>query len=205
MNTLLNYFKHNTTKNNNVSHEILNEASDEILNDVSDEIFNNKFTVAVAESVTAGALSNCLCAEPGASNYFKGGIVAYSINSKKELLSIDTKYSESINYANPFTTSEMAKSIVKKFNSRIGLSTTGYSLPTYRPANKENNECELNINHPYAYICLYDSYNKYEIIKKIDFIYDKSIPDIIQRANVQTKVSLDCKKLYLEYIEKIKL
>lgn len=162
-------------------------------------------TVAVAESVTAGALSNCLCSEPGASQYFKGGIIAYSIASKKELLDIDIAYAESNNFANPFTTSEMAKSIVKKFNARIGISTTGYSLPTYRPENKDKNECLLDIKNPYAYICLYDSLNNFEVIKKIEFTYDDKLPNHMQRATVQAKVALEAKTLFLDYINKQKI
>jgi PncC family amidohydrolase len=166
---------------------------------------NIPITVAVAESVTAGALSNCLCSEPGASQYFKGGIVAYSVLSKKELLGIDIEYAESHNFANPFTTSEMAKSIVKKFNARIGISTTGYSLPMYRPENKSKNECLLDIKNPYAYICLYDSQTNFEIIKKIEFTYVDNIPNHIQRATVQAKVALEGKNLFLNYINKEKV
>ena len=161
-------------------------------------------TVAVAESVTAGALSNCLCSEPGASQYFKGGIIAYSILSKKELLGIDIDYAESHNFANPFTTSEMAKSIVKKFNARIGMSTTGYSLPVYRPENKSKNECLLDVKNPYAYVCLFDSKTNFEIIKKIEFVYVDNVPTHIQRATVQAKVALEGKNLFLEYINKEK-
>jgi PncC family amidohydrolase len=162
-----------------------------------------EITVATAESITAGALSNTLCSEPGASTYFKGGIVAYSVASKKEILGIDIVFAEKNNFANPFTTSEMARAIVKKFNSRIGLATTGYSLPISRPENKEKGECELDIKHPYAYICLYDSLTEFEIIKKIEFEYSADISDAIQRATVQTKVALEAKKIYQNYIKSL--
>jgi PncC family amidohydrolase len=164
---------------------------------------NNDITVSVAESVTAGALSNVLCSEPGSSKYFKGGVVAYSIASKKEILNIDVKYAEQNNFANPFTTAEMAKSVVNMFNSRIGISTTGYSLPFSRLENKELGQCELNIKNPYAYICLYDRYNKSEIIKKIEFEYNENESPLIQKANVQARTALKAKEIYLDYIESI--
>jgi len=160
---------------------------------------DNEFTVAVAESVTAGALSNALCAEPGSSRFFKGGIVTYSIQSKKEILNVDIEYSEKNNFANVFTTSEMARSVVKIFNSRIGLATTGYSLPMQREENKELNQCALNIKHPYAYICLYDSQNNKDIIREINFTYDEHQSPKMQRAMVQTKVSIEGLNLYNEY------
>ena len=160
-------------------------------------------TVSVAESVTAGALANSLCSEPGASNYFKGGIIAYSILSKKEILGIDTDYAEANNFANPFTTLEMAKSVAKMFNSRIGMATTGYSLPYYRMANKEKNECELNIAHPYAYITLYDRFTNHEITIREDFRYNPNENNTIQRAMVQSKIALIATSMYQKYTEKI--
>lgn len=155
-------------------------------------------TVAVAESVTAGALSNVLCSEPGASNFFKGGIVAYSVSSKKEILGIDIEYAEKHNFANPSTTLEMAVQISKMFNARIGLSTTGYSLPIFREENDK--QCALDVKDPYAYICLYDAQKNYHKILRVEFTYDDQQSKQIQRATVQTKVALDGKRLYESYI-----
>ena len=162
-----------------------------------------ELTVSVAESVTAGALANSLCSEHGASSYFKGGIVAYSILSKKEILGIDTEYAEANNFANPFTTLEMAKSVAKMFNSRIGIATTGYSLPRFRPANIERNECELNITKPYAYITLYDRFTNQEITVREEFNYSARENDTIQRAMIQSKIALLATSMYKKHIEKI--
>jgi PncC family amidohydrolase len=169
----------------------------------SKETQHKEFTVAVAESVTAGALTNTLCSEPGASKFFKGGVTAYSIQSKKDILGIDIEYSEKHNFANPFTTSEMAKSVCSMFDARIGMATTGYSLPTSRAADEETGICALNITDPYAYICLYDSYTEQEIIKKVNFTYDKKSSDAMQRASVQTRVALEAHKMYKMYKQKI--
>lgn len=161
-------------------------------------------SISVAESVTAGALSNTLCSEPGASKFFKGGIVAYSIKSKKEILGIDIKYAEKNNFANPFTTSEMARSVVKIFKSRFGIATTGYSLPITRPENKELDECALDIKKPYAYICLYDSLLDTEIITKEEFEYNNNDNSAIQKASVQARVALKAKHMYDDYISRLK-
>ncbi len=169
-----------------------------------DDTSNLDTSVSVAESVTAGAVCNSLCAEPGASSYFKGGIVAYSIASKKEILGIDTDYAEKCNFANPFTTVEMAKAVVKKFKSRFGISTTGYSLPYSRPENKEKGEEELNIETPYAYICIYDSITDNAYTIKKDFPFDANISKIQQRASMQANVALEATKMYNDMVEKIK-
>lgn len=42
-----------------------------------------KYTLAIAESCTGGALSASFAKQPGASFYLKGGIIAYSNDVKK--------------------------------------------------------------------------------------------------------------------------
>lgn len=166
-----------------------------IVNDIS-----HLLPVSVAESVTAGALSNAICAEPGSSRFFLGGIVAYNMNTQKKLLHVDDKYAEANNFANPFTTFTMAKNVTKIFNSRIGLSTTGFSLPTFREEDKANGKCKINIETPYAFICLYDSKKDYNKIHKItNYSYVIGGNKKIQRAHMQSRIALECKKIYETY------
>jgi PncC family amidohydrolase len=168
-------------------------------------IDSNDVTVSVAESVTAGALANTLCSAPGASSYFNGGIVAYSIASKKDILGVDVVYAEQHNFANPFTTAEMAKAVVKMLKSRIGIATTGYSLPLKRAADEKTGVCELNVEIPYAYICMYDSATDSEFITKVEYTsYDAKGNQAIQKAAAQAHFALKAHKMYTEYVEKIK-
>ena len=160
-------------------------------------------SVSVAESVTAGALSNKLCSEPGSSKFFLGGIVAYNMETQKKLLDIDEKYAELNNFANPFTTYTMAKNVTGIFQSRIWISTTGFSLPTYREADLENGKCEINVSIPYAYVCLYDALlENAKIYKLTNDFYSagtSSQDKKIQRAQMQAKVALQCKKIFEKY------
>lgn len=160
-------------------------------------------TVSVAESVTAGALSNSLCSEAGSSDFFRGGLVLYSIQSKKDLLGIDIKYAEAHNFANPFTTEEMAKAVVKKFNSRIGISTTGYSLPTKRAYDGEKGYCALDVKIPYGYVCLHDALLNHSVVVKYEFPQEEASKNI-NRANVQVKLALKATQMYKKYVELIK-
>ena len=162
---------------------------------ISDEI-----TVGIAESVTAGAVANCLCSEPGASKFINGATVAYSIQSKKDLLGVNIEYAEKNNFANPFTTEEMARAAARIYKARIGISTTGYSLPLYRAADEAKGYCELNITEPYGYICLYDSFTNTATIQKLIFENDTTIPPRLLKAQVQTKMALSCKKLFQTYV-----
>lgn len=163
----------------------------------------NYLTVSVAESVTAGALSNTICSEPGSSSFFLGGIVAYNMKTQKELLNVDEVFAEKNGFANPFTTFTMAKNVTSIFQSRIGLSTTGFSLPMYREKNEK--QCELKIDVPYAYVCLYDSKIDYHKIHKIvNNDYNELNNQKLQRAQMQSKVALKCKKIYEDYCLKNK-
>jgi nicotinamide mononucleotide (NMN) deamidase PncC len=161
-------------------------------------------SVSVAESVTAGALSNTLCSEPGSSSFFLGGIVAYNMETQKNLLSVDAEYAEKTNFANPFTTYTMAKNVTEIFKSRIGLSTTGYSLPLFREPDLINGKCEINVKMPYAYICIYDSYiDSHKIYKITNSDFVASGNQKVQRAQMQSKISLKCKQIFYEYCKDI--
>ena len=159
----------------------------------------DSYTVSVAESVTAGALANALCTEPQSSKFFKGGVTVYSIASKKDVLGIDIKYAEANNFANPFTTSEMARAVAKKFKSRIGLATTGYSSPCQREEDLNKGECALDIKIPYVYICLYDAKNDYEKIIKLTYADEANLDIKKMRVTVQVKAAIEAKKMYIAY------
>jgi PncC family amidohydrolase len=164
-------------------------------------------SVAIAESVTDGILSNAVCSKSGSSKFFIGGIVVY-MKSQEHILNIcngiDSKHIELNNFSTVFTAFDMAKNVSKIFGSRIGLSTTGYSLPLYRPENIEDGKCEIDVKIPYAYICLYDSHTNYNIVYKItNNTYDTNDNKKIQRTKMQVKIAISCKKLYENYCTRI--
>ena len=182
----------NITKLNNIKKKI------------SDLYISDYLDVSVAETLTAGAVSNLLCNKPGSSSFFNGGIIAYNMEIQKNILGVDADYAEKNNFANPYTTYIMAQNIAKKFKSRIGISNTGFSLPTQRneelDANNNIVKCRIDVKVPYAYICIYDdltSYHKIYLLKNEDYdIYSKQK---IQRANMQFLVAKKTKEIYIDY------
>jgi nicotinamide-nucleotide amidase len=55
---------------------------------VAERLKSSNATVAVAESSTAGLISAALLAVPGASAYYRGGSVIYTLEARRELLGI---------------------------------------------------------------------------------------------------------------------
>ena len=88
-----------------------------------------KLKLSVAESVTGGLLSHMITNVSGSSGQFKGGVVAYTDEIKKEILGIKTSTLKKYGAVSLKTAEEMAASIRKKFKSDIGVATTGIAGP----------------------------------------------------------------------------
>jgi nicotinamide-nucleotide amidase len=84
------------------------------------------FKVGVSESCTGGNIQSLITANSGVSQWFNGGISAYDINIKKELLGVPLKISKSCKCVSPEVASLMATGTNKLMNSVISVSTTGY-------------------------------------------------------------------------------
>lgn len=97
----------------------------------------NKFKIALAESVTAGKISDYLCRISGISNYFYGSYIVYSKISKKNMLGVEAKKSVSEE-----TSIKLVRNLKKKTNADICLAITGY-------ANSDN-----SLNHGIFFISL---------------------------------------------------
>ena len=86
------------------------------------------FTIATAESCTGGLLASRLTDFAGASNYFKGGVIAYTNEIKKSVLKVTTL--DEFGAVSSQTALEMAKNVREIFDTTYGLSTTGVAGPT---------------------------------------------------------------------------
>ena len=60
-----------------------------ISRDISELLWEMEKTVATAESCTGGRIAEAIIAVPGASKYFKGGIISYIDEIKESLLGVD--------------------------------------------------------------------------------------------------------------------
>ena len=88
-----------------------------------------RLTLAVAESVTCGRLQARIGAISGASEFFLGGITAYTIAQKVRHLGVDRALAETVNAVSPEIAAQMARGACAFFGSDLALSTTGYAEP----------------------------------------------------------------------------
>jgi len=86
-------------------------------------------TLALAESVTCGALQLRVGRISGASAFFLGGITAYSLEQKVRHLGVDRAAAAAVNCVSAAVAEQMARGACALFGSDIGLATTGYAEP----------------------------------------------------------------------------
>ena len=96
---------------------------------VGDMLRRRKLTLAVAESCTGGYLSHLVTSIPGSSDYFSGGLVAYSNAVKIRALGIKRETLEAFGAVSEATVREMAAQVRKNFNADIGVATSGVAGP----------------------------------------------------------------------------
>jgi nicotinamide-nucleotide amidase len=81
-------------------------------------------TLAVAESYTGGLLASSLVAVPGASAWFRGGLVAYASGVKRDLLGLAAGP-----VVSPAAAKAMAAGVCRLMGADVGLATTGVAGP----------------------------------------------------------------------------
>jgi nicotinamide-nucleotide amidase len=86
-------------------------------------------TIAVAESESGGLLAARLTLRPGSSTWFAGGVVAYSNESKTELLGVDPKLIEEHGAVSPEVAEAMVDGALVRFDADVACSTTGVAGP----------------------------------------------------------------------------
>ena len=88
-----------------------------------------RLTLAVAESLTGGHQQPQIGAISGASDYFLGGITAYTQEQKVRHLGVDRAQAEPVAAASAEVAAQMARGACAFFGSDLALATTGYAEP----------------------------------------------------------------------------
>jgi nicotinamide-nucleotide amidase len=87
-------------------------------------------TLAIAESCTGGMVAEQFTAHPGASAYFKGGVITYATASKINILGVSKSTIEAFSVVSPQVAEAMATNAMRIFESDYAIATTGNAGPT---------------------------------------------------------------------------
>lgn len=87
-------------------------------------------TVSTAESCTGGAVASALTSIPGSSNYFKGGIIAYTEEDKVKFLDVNPETLEKYTVYSEEVAKEMVAGAIKQFGTTYAVAVTGVAGPT---------------------------------------------------------------------------
>ena len=86
-------------------------------------------TLATAESCTGGLLAHCISNVPGASLYFRGGVVAYSNEAKEALLAVPNDVLVAHGAVSEPVAKAMAEGAREAFHADYGIGVTGIAGP----------------------------------------------------------------------------
>jgi nicotinamide-nucleotide amidase len=128
--------------------------------------------IAVAESCTAGLLAARLTERPGSSEYFNGGVVAYSDEAKSELLDVDAGLIQKHGAVSPEVAEAMADGALERFSADVACSVTGIAGPDGGTEEK-----------PVGYVCFCAKLASGERLPR-DIVLPGDRADIRQRSTV---------------------
>ncbi len=97
--------------------------------EISEIFWKEGFTLATAESCTAGNVAAIITAIPGSSRFYKGGVVAYADEVKQELLHVKTETLEKQGAVSEETVIEMVNGAKETFHSEYAIATSGIAGP----------------------------------------------------------------------------
>ena len=94
------------------------------------------WTCATAESCSAGLVGHIITSIAGSSDYYQGGVIAYTNQAKQDLLDVDPETLARVGAVSSETALEMADGARTALNADVGISTTGIAGPGGATARK---------------------------------------------------------------------
>ena len=100
-----------------------------ISREISQLLWEREETLSTAESCTGGRIAEAVIAVPGASKYFKGGIISYVDEIKEQLLDVDHDVIEANTAVCEEVAIQMVKGACHKLNTTYAIAATGFAGP----------------------------------------------------------------------------
>ena len=101
-----------------------------ISREVSQLLWELEKTVSTAESCTGGRIAEAIIAVPGASKYFKGGIISYVNEIKESLLGVSAQVLAEKTAVCEEVAIQMVQGACRSLNTDYAIAATGVAGPT---------------------------------------------------------------------------
>lgn len=106
------------------------ELSNTLCTDIAALLLTRNETVSVAESSSGGLISAGLLAVPGASGYYRGGSVVYTMPSRRAFLDIPSERVKGLEPLSEPMVAVFAEAARKKLDATWGIAELGAAGPT---------------------------------------------------------------------------
>ncbi|MBQ9637064.1 MAG: CinA family protein [Prevotella sp.] len=100
-----------------------------ISKEIQQYLYDNGKSLGTAESCTGGRIAEAIIAVPGASNYFKGGIICYTNEVKENLLHVDHQTLEEKTAVCEEVAIQMVEGACKVLDVDYAIAATGIAGP----------------------------------------------------------------------------
>ena len=101
-----------------------------ISREIGDILYASGLTVGTAESCTGGRIGEGLISIPGASNYYKGGVISYTNEVKENLLGVDRQTLEEQTAVCEEVARQMVIGAINVLHVDFAVSSTGFAGPS---------------------------------------------------------------------------
>lgn len=96
---------------------------------IGDILYASGLTIGTAESCTGGRISEAIIAIPGSSDYYKGGIVAYTDEVKERILGVPHEILEEYTAVSEEVARKMVLGTINTIDVDFAIASTGYAGP----------------------------------------------------------------------------
>lgn len=97
--------------------------------ELGEQLRGRAWQLAVAESCTGGLIGYRITSISGSSDYFAGGVIAYSNRSKEQLLGVAPATLASVGAVSAECALEMARGVRRALEADVGIASTGIAGP----------------------------------------------------------------------------
>jgi nicotinamide-nucleotide amidase len=124
---------------------------------------SRKSMVAVAESCTGGMISHEITSVSGSSEWFKGGVIAYSNEIKEKVLGVNSQVLTEYGAVSEQVVRKMADGVCKLMGTEYGIATSGIAGPSGGTSDKPVGLVWIAVAGPNATVaCVYNFANNRE-------------------------------------------